>query len=98
MIQFTWDEEKNRINIKKNEVNFVEASTVFYDDNAILISDEKHSDEEDRFLLLGMSFHAKLLIVCHCYRIDDNDVTTIRIISARKATKNETKQYEEALQ
>ena len=97
MIQFTWDEEKNRTNIEKHGVDFVEALTVFYDDYAILINDENHSDEEDRFLLLGMSLRAKLLIVCHCYRIDDGDMTTIRIISARKATKNEIKQYEEVI-
>ena len=91
MLSFEWDENKNATNIKKHKINFEEASTVFLDDEAILIEDPDHSDEaEDRFLLLGMSFNAKILIVCHCYRNNDE---TIRLISARKANKREIKQY-----
>ena len=90
MIKFEWDKTKNILNIKKHGVDFNEAATVFLDDEALLIEDEKHSGEEDRFVLLGFSQKANLLIVCHCYRTNE-EVT--RIISARKATKNETKQY-----
>ena len=90
MIKFEWDKTKNILNIKKHGIDFNEAATVFLDDEALLIEDEKHSDEEDRFVLLGFSQKANLLIVCHCYRTNEE---VIRIISARKATKNETKQY-----
>ena len=87
---FEWDENKNAINKKKHGVDFSEASSVFYDDNAIMFDDPDHSDEEERFLLIGMSKSLKVLTVCHCYR-GLNDV--IRLISARKATKTETDYY-----
>ncbi|MCC8110265.1 MAG: BrnT family toxin [Ruminococcus sp.] len=90
--QFEWDENKNSINKKKHKVSFEEAKTAFYDDNAILFDDPEHSESKDRFLLIGISNKANLLIVCHCYRQSDE---VIRIISARKATKNEIKQYQE---
>jgi len=89
-IQFEWDEEKNRANIKKHGVSFEDAKTVFYDENARIINDPDHSEEEDRFIILGLSFQMKMLIVCHCYRERDE---IIRIISARQATKKETKEY-----
>ena len=88
-IHFEWDNNKNAINIKKHKISFEEASTVFYDDRAILFDDPEHSIDEDRFLLLGMSETAKVCIVCHCYRENDR----IRIISARKADLQESKQY-----
>ena len=87
---FEWDENKNTINIKKHGIDFNEASTVFYDDNAILFDDPDHSIEEDRFLLIGMSKALKLITVCHCYRGQDD---IVRIISARKASKPETDFY-----
>lgn len=87
---FDWDERKNEINQKKHNVSFEEAKTVFYDENALLINDPDHSLEEDRFIMLGFSIRANLLVVCHCYRDSGN---VIRIISARKATKTETRQY-----
>lgn len=89
-LSFAWDENKNRINRIKHKVSFEEAQTVFYDENALLIDDPDHSEEESRFILLGMSQKAHLLIVCHCYRASDS---VIRIISARKATKTEASQY-----
>ena len=89
-IQFEWNEEKNRANIKKHGISFEEAKTVFYDENARIINDSDHSEEEDRFIILGLSFQIKMLIVCHCYRERDE---IIRIISARKATENEIKEY-----
>lgn len=90
MYTFAWDENKNRINRKKHGLDFAEASTVFFDDRAILFDDPEHSEYEDRFLLLGMSEKANVCLVCHCYRDSD---TVIRIISARKATKKEADRY-----
>ena len=89
-INFEWDENKNRINKVKHGIDFEEAATVFYDDDAIMFDDPEHSMEEERFLILGITKHENLCIVSHCYRGDDN---IIRIISARKATKSETKTY-----
>ena len=91
-MKFEWDESKNIINIQKHNVSFEEAMTVFKDSKAVLRYDENHSEKEDRFNIIGMSQLSKLLIVCHCYRESD---TIIRIISARKPTKAETKYYEE---
>ena len=92
MITFIWDKNKNASNIKKHGVSFQEAADAFYDEDALLIDDPAHSEEEERFVLLGMSNYANLLVVCHCYRDSEE---TIRIISARKANKRETKQYYE---
>ena len=89
-IKFEWDENKNDINKKKHKLSFEEAKTVFYDENALVINDPEHSQEEDRFIILGVSDKINLLVVCHCYRESDS---VIRIISARKATTTETKQY-----
>ncbi|MBQ3321207.1 BrnT family toxin [Candidatus Saccharibacteria bacterium] len=90
MIHFEWDEFKNRINKAKHGIAFEEASTVFYDPNAILFDDPSHSNREKRFLILGISRKAHICIVSHCYRESDS---IIRIISARKATKREMKSY-----
>ncbi len=89
-IKFEWDENKNEINKKKHKISFEEAKTVFFDEEALLISDPEHSEEEERFIILGLSQRSNLLVVCHCYRACE---TVIRIISARKATKTESKQY-----
>lgn len=89
-IRFEWVENKSRINLRKHGVSFEEAKTVFYDDAALVIDDPEHSEEEDRFIILGLSSQANLLVVCHCCRESD---TVIRIISARKATKTETGYY-----
>lgn len=91
-MEFIWDEEKAEANIKKHGVHFEEAITVFDDPEAIRIFDPDHSDDEDRFVLLGLSRLLRLLVVCHCYRENDS---VIRIFSARKATKKETRQYEQ---
>jgi uncharacterized DUF497 family protein len=87
---FDWDENKNNINQKKHGISLEEASTVFYDEEALLRDDPDHTDDEERFIILGFSKEANLLVVCHCYRSED---TVIRIISARKATTTESKQY-----
>ena len=89
-IKFEWDENKNRINQKKHGISFDEAKTEFYDEEALVIDDPEHSEEEERFIILGLSSRANLLVVCHCCRDSD---TVIRIISARKATKTETRYY-----
>ncbi len=87
---FDWDPAKAKVNAKKHKVTFEMAKTVFYDDFAVQFFDEAHSEEEERFLLLGMSSDAKLLLVCHCER-EEGDV--VRIISARKATEREAQHY-----
>jgi len=93
-ISFSWDERKNRSNQTKHGISFEEATTVFADENARLKHDSNHSKDEDRFIILGFSAKLKLLVVAHAYREDE---TEIRIISARKATRNERKQYGEYL-
>ncbi len=90
MLQFEWDSRKATTNEKKHGVSFEEARSVFYDERARLIDDPDHSEDEARFILLGLSSALRLLVVCHCYRSDDN---VIRIISARKATAGESKSY-----
>ena len=94
-IKFDWDKNKDSLNRKKHGVSFQEASTVFYDENALEFHDPDHSEDEDRFIMLGMSFKTRVLVVCHCFR---EESSIIRIISARKATKHETKKYQEGRQ
>ena len=89
-IKFDWDSRKAATNEKKHGISFEEARTVFFDENAKLIDDPDHSDDEDRFVLLGLSSSLKVVLVCHCYREQGN---VIRIISARKAIAHESKQY-----
>lgn len=87
---FEWDDKKSASNEKKHGVSFDEAKSIFTDQFARLIADPDNSDEEDRFILLGTSIHSRLLVVCHCVRMNDS----IRIISARKADKQEREIYE----
>ena len=89
-IDFSWDEGKNRENLRKHSISFEEASTAFSDENARLKHDPDHSQDEDRFILLGFSAKLRLIVVSHVYRQDGQQ---IRIVSARKATRNERKQY-----
>ena len=88
--EFEWDNKKNKANIKKHGVSFEEARTVFFDEYAIQFFDPDHSDDEDRFILLGTSYKLNMLVVCHCFRKEE---TKIRIVSARKADKDETENY-----
>jgi len=90
MIRFDWDPAKATSNKKKHGVSFEEAQTVFYDEFALQFYDDEHSSHEERFLMLGMSSEARLLLVCHCERASGE---VIRIISARKATQSESKFY-----
>jgi uncharacterized DUF497 family protein len=92
IMKFAWDSKKASENIKKHKVSFDEAVTVFYDPLAKIADDPDHSDSEDRFLMIGHSHNVNLLIVVHVYK-EEKD--TIRIISARKATKREKKDFEE---
>ena len=89
-LYFEQDDNKNKINLEKHKISFEEASTVFWDDDAIVFDDPIHSTEEERFLIVGMSKKANMLTVVHCLRENE---TVIRIISARKATTEETKSY-----
>ena len=89
-LRFEWDDQKAVANFKKHGVRFEEAKSVFVDERAKLIDDPDHSEDEDRFVLLGLSSALRLLLVCHCYRSEGN---VIRIISARKAIARETKSY-----
>lgn len=93
-IKFQWDENKNSINRRKHHISFEEAQTVFADVDALIIDDPDHSEQEERFIIMGFSLRANLLVVCHCYR--DND-SVIRIISARKATSKEARQYHDKI-
>jgi len=89
-IRFEWDRKKHSSNKRKHGVSFTEGQTVFADENGLLIDDPDHSDKEDRFILLGLSAKLRLLVVSHTYREED---LTVRIISARKATRSEQEQY-----
>jgi len=91
---FNWDDDKNKANIRKHGISFNEAATVFLDENALFMTDEEHSDYEERFIIMGLSANLRLLVVCHCYRGNDK---VVRIISARKATGKENGLYGGAL-
>ena len=88
--RFIWDRNKNLSNIEKHGISFKEAALTFFDPYAVTIDDIMHSQDEERFLLIGLSEKIRLLTVCHCYREKDN---VVRIISARKATKREEGEY-----
>jgi uncharacterized DUF497 family protein len=89
-LRFEWDSRKATENETKHGVSFEEARTVFFDERARLMDDPDHSQDEERFILLGLSSTLRLLVVCHCYRGERGE---IRIISARKATARESKYY-----
>jgi len=91
--QFDWNIDKALNNIKKHGIPFKEAATVFGDDNAVILEDESHSQDEERFKIMGISGNARILMVCHCHRDED---TVIRIISAREASNNEINLYNES--
>jgi len=93
-MKFEWDRNKEKINIRKHGISFEQASYVFSDRFALNKFDDEHSDEEDRWVILGKSLNKTLLLVIHTFR-DNNGTEFIRIISARKATKIETKVYQE---
>ena len=92
-LRFEWDERKGELNARKHGISFSEARSAFEDERGVLIADPDHSDDEDRFILLGMSSRARVLVVVHCYRSEDE---IIRLISARRATRAESRRYPEA--
>ena len=89
-IYFDWSEAKNQANVRKHGVSFKEAKSVFFDESALLLADPDHSEDEDRFVLLGLSAKLRLLLVCHCFEADDG---LIRVISCRKANRKEMSLY-----
>ena len=89
-LRFEWDSDKAIQNLEKHGISFEEAVSVFYDERAVEFYDNEHSEWENRFLMLGLSSRFRLLLVCHCSREDE---MVIRIISARRATKNEARHY-----
>jgi len=89
-ITFEWDKAKNKANFQKHGISFEEAESVFIDEYALLIADPDHSENEDRFVLLGLSAKLRLLLVCHCFEVDDG---LIRVISCRKAKRKEMSLY-----
>jgi uncharacterized DUF497 family protein len=91
-LTFEWNSRKAAENRRKHRVSFEEAKSAFLDENARVIADSEHADDEDRFILLGLSIQLRLLVVVHCYRESEN---VIRIISARKADPSERRQYSE---
>jgi uncharacterized protein len=92
--QFEWDPAKARQNARKHRVKFERGATVFLDPNALSLFDEQHSDDEERWTTLGLDHTGTLLVICHTYGEETEISARVRLISARKATKNETKQYQ----
>jgi uncharacterized protein len=90
MISVSWDDRKNEVNKKKHGISFDETKTVFFDENAVRYFDPDHSDDEDRYLMVGVSQQLRIIIVSHCFRKNDS---VIRVFSARKATKSEEDVY-----
>ena len=91
-VKFEWDQKKNEANIRKHKISFEEAKTVLGDEKAAIAHDPDHSEDEDRYIIIGFSANSRLLLICFCEK-DGGD--TIRIISARKLTRRETKQFNE---
>ena len=89
-LRFSWDDRKNKTNKKKHGISFAEAQTIFFDEDAIEYYDTNHSKDEDRFLMLGLSYRIRVLVVSYCLRKEGAE---IRIISSRKATKKEQGVY-----
>jgi uncharacterized protein len=91
---FEWDPSKARQNARKHRVTFERGATVFLDPNALSLFDEQHSEEEERWITSGLDQTGALLVISHTYREEAENSARVRLISARKATKNETKQYQ----
>ena len=92
--QFEWDPAKARQNARKHRITFERGATVFLDPNALSLFDEQHSEHEERWITLGLDQIGALLVICHTYHEETENSARVRLISARKATKNETKQYQ----
>ena len=94
---FEWDHKKAKKNIKKHKVTFERAATVFLDPNAISLFDKKHEEIEERWITIGMDNTGNLIVVCHTFNQEDNETFNVRMISARKPTKNEIIHYKELI-
>lgn len=92
--QFEWDSDKARQNARKHRISFERAATVFLDHDALSLFDEEHNRDEDRWVTLGLDRTGTLLVVCHTYQEETETSARIRIISTRRATRSEAKQYE----
>ena len=92
---FEWDPEKAKTNRKKHKISFEHGATVFKDPQAITIYDVDHSEKEDRWITMGLAFNGVLLVIHHTYEQVEDKTVIIRIISSRKATKHEQRQYKE---
>ena len=92
---FEWDVRKAKENLRKHNVSFQRAATVFNDPHSISVFDDEHSVDEDRWITMGKDISGILIVVSHTFRMIDESLCSIRIISSRKATKREAKQYEE---
>ena len=89
-MRFEWDATKEKANRRKHGISFDEAQTVFFDEHAVQFFDPDRSEDEDRFILLGMSFKLRVIVVCHCFRESE---TVVRLFSARRADKGEEQEY-----
>ncbi len=94
---FDWDTGKARSNLRKHKISFERATTIFRDPNLISIPDDEYSETEERWLTMGLDANGALLIISHTFKNISASVVNIRLISARKATKSETEQYEEGI-
>ncbi len=94
---FEWDSRKAKSNINKHQISFERATTIFRDPNILSIPDEDHSESEERWLTMGLDESGILLVISHTFKFMGKDVYKVRIISARKVTKAEVKQYEEGI-
>lgn len=94
---FEWDSRKAKSNINKHQISFERATTIFRDPNILSIPDEDHSESEERWLTMGLDESGILLVISHTFKFMSKDVSKVRIISARKVTKAEVKQYEEGI-
>jgi uncharacterized DUF497 family protein len=92
--QFEWDPAKARQNARKHRISFERGATIFLDPNALSLVDEQHSEDEERWITIGLDHTGALLVICHTYREETENSARVRLISARKATKKETKQYQ----
>ena len=95
--EFEWDPQKANRNLRKHGLSFDRATTIFRDPNLLSIPDEEHSEDEERWITMGMDDAGALLVVVHKFRVVTPDVSRIRVISARKATRQESKYYEEGI-
>jgi uncharacterized DUF497 family protein len=93
-LEFTWDPAKAASNLGKHGVSFAQAATVLLDALALTVFDAEHSEFEERWFTLGLSSEGRLLAVSHTYTATGPDAARVRIISAREATRNERRQYE----